>query len=302
MTALHNTVVEHAGAYGGMTADEAAAFVSGVVRDPDADTRLVFTHSGDLVGMAMVGTPPAGGFRMDTLGGVHPAWRGRGLGRELLAWQLERARRIHRELAPTATWQLHCQAFQDDHEAMRLFDRFGLTPTRYWFDMAADTSQARAVPVPVGFAVRTYAAPLQAELHAAHMETFADHWGFQRRELREWVGLTIGTADFVPELSLLGYAGVDLAGYVLSYRDPDPERLFIGQVGVRRPWRRRGLAVALLTAVLRAAAAAGHKRVNLVVDADNPTGAVGVYERAGFTVEARAVTYAATFGGQPAAA
>jgi mycothiol synthase len=46
--------------------------------------------------------------------------------------------------------------------------------------------------------------------------------------------------------------------------------------------------------VLRVAGAAGNAKVLLGVDADSPTGAVGVYERVGFQVENRAVTYAVT--------
>jgi ribosomal protein S18 acetylase RimI-like enzyme len=102
------------------------------------------------------------------------------------------------------------------------------------------------------------------------------------------------SADFLPELSSIAFDGDEIAGYVLGYRDADPTRLYIGQVGARRPWRRRGLAAALLSQVLHSARAAGKDFASLGVDADSPTGAVGVYERVGFTVEARAVTYSRT--------
>jgi C4-dicarboxylate transporter len=51
----------------------------------------------------------------------------------------------------------------------------------------------------------------------------------------------------------------------------------------------------MLAEVLHAAAAAGmaRARARLMVDADSPTGAVGVDQRAGFAVESRAVTYTA---------
>jgi ribosomal protein S18 acetylase RimI-like enzyme len=125
------------------------------------------------------------------------------------------------------------------------------------------------------------------------VEAFADHWGSQRRDYSDWVTLTVGSEGFLPDLSVVAFDGDEIAGYVLSYRDADPERVYIGQVGVRRPWRRRGVAAALLAQVLRDAAAAGFATASLGVDADSPTGAVAVYERVGFTVENRAVTYAA---------
>lgn len=67
--------------------------------------------------------------------------------------------------------------------------------------------------------------------------------------------------------------------------------MYIGQVGVRRPWRRRSVAAALLAEALAAAAAAGKATASLGVDADSPTGAVGVYERVGFATVTRWVTY-----------
>ncbi|MGH3680733.1 MAG: GNAT family N-acetyltransferase, partial [Natronosporangium sp.] len=99
---------------------------------------------------------------------------------------------------------------------------------------------------------------------------------------------------FVPELSPLALAGDELAGYLLSYQDVDPDRFYIGQVGVRPGWRRQGLAGALLVRMLSAAGQAGRPWVWLRVDTESSTGAVGVYQRAGFTVESRSVTYATT--------
>lgn len=84
---------------------------------------------------------------------------------------------------------------------------------------------------------------------------------------------------------------------MLAYHDPQPDRMYLGQVGVRRPWRRRGLAAALLAEVLAAAEVAGKRLVTLGVDADSPTGAVGVYQRVGFTVRSRAATYADRLSG-----
>jgi ribosomal protein S18 acetylase RimI-like enzyme len=50
---------------------------------------------------------------------------------------------------------------------------------------------------------------------------------------------------------------------------------------VRRPWRRRGLAEALLHRSFAELYARGKRRVGLGVDADNVTGALRLYERVG---------------------
>jgi mycothiol synthase len=77
---------------------------------------------------------------------------------------------------------------------------------------------------------------------------------------------------------------------VLCYGDADPSRLYVGQICTRRPWR-RGVAASLLAQVIAAANDAWFAMVTPSLDAESPTGAVGVYERVGFSVEIRAVTY-----------
>ncbi|MER3393480.1 MAG: GNAT family N-acetyltransferase, partial [Microcella pacifica] len=66
---------------------------------------------------------------------------------------------------------------------------------------------------------------------------------------------------------------------------------YIGLVGTVRPWRRRGLASALLGAVLEAYSLEGLERAVLDVDTESPTGALGVYTALGFTPTTRDVAY-----------
>jgi mycothiol synthase len=290
---LSNLVEQHAGGHPGATTAGVESYVSSLVRDVDLDARLVWAPGGVLVGMAFVPSPPAGGHVVHLFGGVHPRWRGQGLGRRLLDWQLTRARQIRAATAPCATWRAHAGIMVDDEPAARLFRRFGMEPARYWFDMvapAADLEEPLAA-LPDGLRVAPYHPDHEAPLHAAHTEAFADHWGFQRRSLPEWAAISVRSTEFRADCSLLAFADDKIAGYVLCYADADPERLYVGQVGVRPPWRRRGLASAMLARVLRAAATAGNSTAGLAVDAAHPYGAIGVYERAGFSVTGRAVTY-----------
>jgi len=71
---------------------------------------------------------------------------------------------------------------------------------------------------------------------------------------------------------------------------------YVGQVGTLRPWRRRGLAGLLLATALAAAGSEGYGRASLTVDSSNPTGALGLYERAGFVVDHTSVTWAKPVG------
>lgn len=298
LTELLNLIDVAAGGDPAFLAEDVRSFLATIITEPERDTRLVFAPDGTLVASGVVPTPPEGGYKLNIDGGVHPEWRNRGIGREMLGWQLARAREIRDERAPGATWEAHASSMLGNPSAFRLYDRFGLTPGRYWFDMVADLpTTAEPVAMPPGVALVAYAPQWGPLVYEAHMEAFRDHWGYQRRAWEEWAPLAVEAELFLPGLSVLAIDGDEIAGYVLSYRDPDPKRAYVGQVGVRRPWRRRGVAAALLTETLARAAATGYTSATLGVDADSPTGAGGVYERVGFKYSHRAATYVAPIPG-----
>jgi ribosomal protein S18 acetylase RimI-like enzyme len=66
---------------------------------------------------------------------------------------------------------------------------------------------------------------------------------------------------------------------------------FVNTLGVRAPWRRRGLGLALLHAAFGRFWEQGEHRVALGVDAENPTEAKRLYERAGMRAVWRADVY-----------
>jgi GNAT superfamily N-acetyltransferase len=290
LTALYNAVEQYGGGHPGNTEDETAAVISSIVAEPETDSRLVFSPDGELVAAGVVAAPPPDGFRIDALGGVAPQWRGRGLGREVLGWQLDRSREIHRAAGSPDGWVFETNTLLADDAALRLFERFGATPSRYYFEMVAPAKDDPRT-VPDGLRVQAYEQRFERALFEAHTEAFSDHWGYQKRTFDQWTGFTVRSESFRADLSRLVFDGDELAAYVLSYDDADPDRVYIGHVGTRRPWRRRGLAGVLLSDVLTATAALGKAHAYLWVDADSPTGAVGVYEGAGFTTATRSVEY-----------
>jgi mycothiol synthase len=249
------------------------------------DTRLVFAPGGALAGAGLVTAPDAGGVRAGAIGGIHPGYRGQGLGRALLAWQFERAAALRATRPAALPWLVQAQAGQSDASAARLFRRFGLDPVRYFLTMRAATAGDRAAPVPAGIRVAAYTGDLRAAVHAAHQEAFADHWGHEHSDADTWSPRTTGHPEFAPGLSRIGLDGGEVAGYVLAYAAGD-DGVYYGQIGTRRQWRGQGLASALLADSLTAAAAAGLPAAVLDVDAASPTNAGAVYERLGFTAAA----------------
>jgi mycothiol synthase len=288
---LINTIEAKHGAEAGWTGGELRSLIKAWVRDPATDSRLVVTPDGELVAVGIVSPPPDGGQRADMLGGVHPAHQGRGLGREMLAWQYERVRHLHTDVAPDAPWHVETGSSVNDRAAIRLFERFGFGPVRYFFEMIAQLDGKRTdQAMPDGLALAPYAPELGKPLYEAHMEAFSDHWGFQSRAFEKWVLGTVESEEFRPDLSRIAFDGDEIAAYVLAY-DNVEGREYIGQVGTRRPWRKRGVASALISASLAAAVADGKSSASLGVDADSPSGAVGVYERLGFEVKHKFVSY-----------
>ena len=286
-----NAIDAKHGAELGWTGGEMRSFLKAWLRDPATDSRLAVTSDGELAAVGVVTPPPEGGQRADMLGGVHPAYQGRGLGRELLAWQYERVRHLHAEIAPDAPWHVEAGASVDDQAATRLFERLGFGPVRYFFEMVAlFNGQRHEMALPDGLAAVPYTPELAKPLYEAHMEAFSDHWGFQRRPFEKWVLGTVESEEFRSDLTRIAFDGDQIAGYVLAYNNVEG-REYIGQVGTRRPWRKRGLASALISASLAAAVADGKTSASLGVDADSPTGAVGVYERLGFEVKHKFVCY-----------
>jgi ribosomal protein S18 acetylase RimI-like enzyme len=135
-----------------------------------------------------------------------------------------------------------------------------------------------------------YDADQVRQVHEAHMEAFADHWGFERQPYEDFRVEAVDAVDFRADLTLVALDGEQVAGYVISYDGADG-RHWVGIVGTRRPWRRRGVAGALVALSMRAAAATDRTVSVLGVDTDSPTGAVSVYERVGFTVRSRSISY-----------
>ncbi|HEY9482774.1 MAG TPA: GNAT family N-acetyltransferase [Micromonosporaceae bacterium] len=288
---LMNAIDAKHGAEAGWTGGEIRSFIEAWIRDLAVDSRLVVTPDGALAAVGIVAPPPEGGQRADMFGGVHPAYQGRGLGRELLAWQYDRVRQLHTDIAPGDHWHVEVGASVGDEAAIHLFERLDFAPVRYFFEMVAQLNgQRHEMALPDGLVAVPYRPELAKTLYEAHMEAFSDHWGFQRRPYEKWVIRTVESEEFRPDLTRIAFDGDQIASYVLAYNNVEG-REYIGQVGTRRPWRKRGLASALISASLAAAVADGKSSASLGVDADSPTGAVGVYERLGFGVEHKFVCY-----------
>jgi len=261
------------------------------------DTLLALTPDGSVVGWGMVPPPPEGGDIWHCDGGVHPDWRGLGIGRRLLGWQLERATEQRAARGATVPWRLNIGVMDGDHQTARLCARVDMKPVRFWFEMERPLADPIApVAVVCGLRVVEYDERYAAALHAAHMEAFVGNFGFQQRPFAAWRVLLSGES-FRPRQTVLALdpAG-EVAGYLLSFGFSDPTRMTMGTIGTRPAWRRQGVAAALIAAGLAAYRTANIETACLDVDSGNSTGAVGIYERMGFHVVRKATTFSRPVG------
>jgi mycothiol synthase len=182
-----------------------------------------------------------------------------------------------------------------DRDMTAVLERAGYTGIRHSFEMLIEPlDRLEAARWPAGFTVRTYE-PMRDEqkVYECVEEAFADHWDFRSTPLERWRTQAFGRPDFDPSLWWLAEADGELAGVCLNAWHLSGDRTFgwVETLGVRRPWRRCGLALALLLHSFADFKRRGARRVALSVDAQNTTGAVGLYERAGMSVDRRNDTY-----------
>jgi ribosomal protein S18 acetylase RimI-like enzyme len=93
--------------------------------------------------------------------------------------------------------------------------------------------------------------------------------------------MELGGERFDPELWFLACDGKEIAGVALNYYDEKAETGWVDHLGVRRPWRRRGIGKALLLHTFGEFHRRGIRRVKLSVDSKSLTDAQHLYEGAG---------------------
>jgi ribosomal protein S18 acetylase RimI-like enzyme len=208
----------------------------------------------------------------------------------LLAWAAERAERnLH--LAPEgARVALHTDLASGDHATIAALEAAGWHQDRTDWTMEIDLAEARPLPEPAwpeGISVRSADLERDARaIHAAEMDFFSDHYGFTPNPFDEWWHFRTRFFEPEPELWILAMDGNEIAGMALcaSQRAGQPDLGWVSTLGVRRDWRRRGLALAILHHAFRLLDERGKQRVGLGVDAQSLTGATRLYEKAGMHV------------------
>ncbi len=222
--------------------------------------------------------------QLEAWGVVHPEYRGRGLGSHLVDLVEARAAE-HPALAPPDGRVILLQGvLGPDAPAHRLVESRGYLPVRHFWRMDAPLTDELPNPRQIeGVTLRPFVfGQDDRAVHAAHQESFANHWGFVKRDFDEWAQHRFRESAFDPTLWFVAEADGDIVGVLQGVDDHGVA--WVGMLGVRPAWQKRGIGEALLRHAFIEFRRRGYGRVGLAVDTDNDTGATVLYERVGMQV------------------
>src|SRR5579859_1353457 len=229
-------------------------------------------------------------------GFVSPGWRRRGIGRELLRRGERRLRQVAAgHLSAGARPQGGGRYYSTFTPASRvgkvaLFQSEGYEPVRHFYTMLrTGLEHLPEAPLPAGLELRPALPEHWRAIWDANEEAFRDHWSpmvMTEEDYQRW----LQDEDFDPSLWQIAWdtatnqvAGVSLnVVHHAANAALGQQRGWVDNFSVRRPWRQRGLGRALLLRSLRVMRERGQTEVALGVDAQNPTGALRLYEGVGF--------------------
>lgn len=247
--------------------------------NPATDAWVVIAPEGQLVGYGVANDEGSGVIMID--GYTHPDHRGRGIGATLVRLGEARAHEWIANAPEGAQVSVNTGVLANDEAAHQLFRGAGFGPVRHFWRMRIDLAVPPPAPEwPEGITVRSMTRGQDERVAFDTVEeAFADHWGHVPRDFAEWIGFQTSRENFDPTLWWLAYDGGAVAGAALCRERPDIG--WVGTLAVRRPWRRRGLGMALLRHAFGEFYQRGYRRVGLGVDAQSLTGATHLYEQAG---------------------
>jgi mycothiol synthase len=267
--------------------------------DPFRDLFVAETADGRLVGQADVyARGDDGRVQFFTWGTVHAGWRHQGIGWRLMNAMWARSLEKKVELG-TDQADFRATCLNTELGRQTLFERFGMRRERVFYNMvfAPLDGNLPEPQFPPGIVIRHYV-PGQDDTAwlATANEAFRDHWNHIDRPLASWQH-HVHSEDFKPGISLIAMDGDEIAGVCHNEISEEKNRQtgrkegLVATLGVRRPWRKRGLGTALLVASLRVLRDAGMESAELGVDSQSLTGALALYERVGFRVRKRWLAY-----------
>lgn len=260
--------------------------------DPANDIRLVFAPNGEMVGYIEVWTTTKPPVHPWIWGRVDPGYQKLGIGTYLLTWGEARAKKVLDEIPHDFRVAPRLGTYPQAETARKLYESMGYQHMRSSYNMRIDMDMTPPAPVwPEGITLRKYDPETDLEaVYRVDVEAFRDHFGFIEAPFEEGLQrfkhFMTGHKDFDPSLWFLAMDGNEIAGICLCRNQAfdNPEVGYVNILGVRGPWRKRGIGLALLRHAFGEFYRRRKRKAGLHVDAENLTGALRLYENAGMHV------------------
>jgi mycothiol synthase len=263
-----------------------------------SDTRVVISLAGELVAYGDVWGSSQTFVRFTSWVRVRPDFKGRGIGTYLNAWVESRAQQDIGHAPEGARVVLMNWVPAADRDARALLEVLGMASVAHSWEMAIDLVGEPARPKwPGGITVHTREPGEERDFYRARCESFRDHRGYVEEPFEEgfsrWRHMVEHEDYYDPSLWFKAMDGDEMAGFAIGRpgTPEDPDMAWVDYIGVLRPYRRRGLGLALLCHMFREFYRRGIRKAGLAVDAESLTGATRLYERAGMRVVREHVGY-----------
>lgn len=253
------------------------------------DTWVAETADGRIVGYEEMYNRH-GFAKLEGDGYVHPDFLDQGIGTGLLQALETRARQAMSQAEPDLRVTIQNGLKASDTRARQLHENEGYSAIRFSWRMEIHLEAPPAAPQwPEGVELRPFLAEHARPVFEATDEAFRDHWGHTPLQYEKWLNQTLERENFDPSLWFVVWDGDQIAG--VSLCRTRTRMGWVGSLGVRRPWRKHGLGLALLTHSFGEFFRRGEQTIGLGVDAESQTGATRLYRRAGMQVTSEYVHY-----------
>ena len=175
---------------------------------------------------------------------------------------------------------------EKDTGLRRVYEEHGYQVIRHSYRMEIELGDLPAeASATDGFSIRTMREGEEEQVYEVHEQSFEDAWMHTREPFEQWQHWFMKDPSFDPSLWFVAEADGELVGVAIcNTRGNEAGLGWVRILGVLRSHRRRGIGEALLRHAFAEFKQRGFERVGLGVDAESPTGAVALYERAGMHV------------------
>lgn len=245
-----------------------------------------------------------GDWRYMSFGFLRHEFRRRGIGTVCMAWLENRMRAVASSHPAGGKKHFAANSYVTESGKIALLEKFGYSVRRVFYEMVRPSLEdIPNFPLPPGLEVRPVLPEHYRQIWDTANEAFRDHWGYHEPKEEEYQAWLNSPGEFQPHLWQIAWdtATNEIAGQVRTYINEaenthlNYKRGYTENISVRRPWRRRGLARALIALSLQAQKDAGMTESALGVDSENLSGATRVYEDCGFRVVKTSMFYEKPF-------